>query len=57
MSVTDRWHKTYPRAGDEPCKCGTKKRPLFPTSEHLEGDRWQVRWKDPAGRQRTGTSP
>lgn len=53
MSVTDRWHKTYPKPDDEPCKCGTKKRPLYPTAEHLEGDRWQVRWKEPAGKQRS----
>jgi integrase len=53
VSVTDRWHKTYPKPGDEACKCGTKKRPAYPTSEHLEGDRWQVRWKDPGGKQRS----
>lgn len=46
MSVTDRWHLTYPKPDDKPCKCGTKRRPLYPTAEHEQGDRWQVRWKD-----------
>jgi len=53
VSVTDRWHKTYPKPGDVPCKCGTSRRTLYPTAEHLTGDRWQVRWKDPAGKQRS----
>lgn len=53
MSITDRWHKTYPRPDDAPCKCGTKRRPLYPTAEHEQGDRWQVRWKDPDDSQRS----
>jgi integrase len=47
VSVSDRWHKTKPRPGDSPCKehsrGGTR---LYPTREHLRGDRWLVRWRD-----------
>jgi integrase len=51
MSVSDRWHKE-PEPGDTPCRCGTAKRPLYPSADHRKGDRWQVRWRDDAGRQR-----
>lgn len=51
MAVYDRWHRD-PRPGDEPCRCGTRRTPLYPAAGHLRGDRWQVRWRDPAGRQR-----
>lgn len=27
MAVYDRWHKTYPKPSDAPCKCGTARRP------------------------------
>lgn len=50
MSVYDRWHKTYPKRGDEPCTCGSADRPLYPTGDHKKGDRWQVRWKNPDGK-------
>jgi integrase len=53
MSVTDRWHKSHPRAGDGPCKCGRGKNLLYPTAEHMKGDRWQVRWYDLDGKQRS----
>jgi len=46
MSVYDRWHKTYPAPGDEPCRCGTVKHPLYPAAKHKQGDRWEVRWRD-----------
>lgn len=45
MSVTDRWHRD-PREGDQPCRCGTQARPLYPSADHRKGDRWQVRWRD-----------
>ena len=45
MAVSDRWHKK-PKPGDEPCKCGTVKRPLYPSAKHRQGDRWEVRWRD-----------
>jgi integrase len=51
MAVYDRWHKSHPRKGDQPCRCGTAKRPLYPTTEHGVGRRWQVRYRDEAGRQ------
>lgn len=51
MAVYDRWHRD-PRPGDEPCKCGTRRTPLYPAAGHLTGDRWQVRYRDLAGRQR-----
>jgi integrase len=53
MSIYDRWHKTRPAPGDEPCPEHRKGRTrLYPTAEHGRGDRWQVRWRDDIGRQR-----
>jgi integrase len=52
MSVYDRWHKSKPGPGDVPCKehsRGTTK--LYPTAEHLRGDRWLVRWRNDGGEQ------
>ncbi len=52
MSVSDRWHKTKPAPGDVPCKehsRGTTR--LYPTEDHLRGDRWLVRWRDENGEQ------
>jgi len=71
MAVYDRWHKTYPKlddpepdpelnTNDKPCKCGTVKRPMYPTADHPRpaengrpaykgGMRWQVRYDDPEG--------
>ncbi|WP_433225407.1 tyrosine-type recombinase/integrase [Actinomadura formosensis] len=57
MSVYDRWHtrrpRTDPKTG-EPVKacrrCGTAAEP-YPSAEHGKGDRWQVRWRDEAGKQ------
>ena len=52
MSVSDRWHKTNASSDDIPCKehsRGNSK--LYPTSEHLRGDRWLVRWRDENGEQ------
>jgi integrase len=58
VTVYDRWHKHHPRDGDKPCaehsRGGTK---LYPTAEHLMGDRWQVRWRDEAGIQRSRKFP
>ena len=52
MAVYDQWHKA-PGPGDQPCGCGTKRSPLYPSARHKAGDRWQVRWRDPAsGKQR-----
>jgi hypothetical protein len=51
VSVSDRWHKAGPKAGDVPCKehsRGTTK--LYPTREHMRGERWLVRWRDESGR-------
>lgn len=53
MAVSDRWHVTSPAPGAEPCRCGKGRRQLYPSASHLSGDRWQVRWRDPAtGKQR-----
>ena len=52
MSVYDRWHKSKPGPGDVPCKehsRGSTK--LYPTSEHMRGDRWLVRWRSESGEQ------
>lgn len=47
MAVYDRWHRA-PREGGEPCRCGRGRNRLYPSADHLQGDRWQVRWRDPA---------
>jgi hypothetical protein len=52
MSIYDRWHKTKLSPGDIPCRehsRGTTK--LYPTTEHLRGDRWLVRWRNEQGEQ------
>jgi integrase len=52
MSVYDRWHKSHPGPADEPCTEHSRgKTKLYPTVEHMQGDRWQVRWRDDTGRQ------
>ena len=48
VTVYDRWHKSRPRAGDQPCREHGKS----PAVGHGTGDRWQVRWRDDTGRQR-----
>lgn len=50
----DRWHKRYPKPerGDEPCRCGTKGRPLYPSADHGRGRRWQARYTDIEGKER-----
>lgn len=53
MSIYDRWHRTRPSPGDEPCReHGRGRAKLYPTADHGQGDRWQVRWRDEAGQQR-----
>ena len=53
MSVYDRWHKSRPAPGDEPCREHSKGRTkLYPAADHGKGDRWQVRWRDETGQQR-----
>lgn len=48
----DRWHKKYPKPGDMPCKCGTKKSPLYASTDHGRGQQWQARYTDPNGKVR-----
>jgi hypothetical protein len=53
MSIYDRWHKSRPVPGDEPCREHSRgKTKLYPSADHGIGDRWQVRWRDEAGNQR-----
>lgn len=49
MSVTDRWHKSRPKPGELPCR----EHDMVPTAEHCKGERWQVRWRDEDGEQRS----
>lgn len=64
MAIYDRWHRD-PAPGDEACKHGRGRNRLYPSADHEAGDRWQVRWRDPAtGKQkkrnfalRDGTDP
>ena len=52
MSVYDRWHKSKPGPGDVPCKEHSRgNTKLYPTAEHLRGDRWLVRWRSESGEQ------
>jgi len=52
MAVADRWHRD-PRPGEQPCGCSRGRRKLYPSASHMQGDRWQVRWRDPeTGKQR-----
>lgn len=47
MSISDRWHKNKPGPGDVPCREHSRgNTKLYPTGEHLRGDRWLVRWRD-----------
>ncbi|MEV6013319.1 tyrosine-type recombinase/integrase [Streptomyces sp. NPDC051976] len=48
----DRWHKSYPKNGDAPCRCGTRRNPLYPSADHGRGQRWQARYTDPNGKPR-----
>ena len=51
MAVYDRWHLVHPDPDrDAPCKCSRGKNRLYPSREHGQGARWQVRWKDEAGK-------
>ena len=53
MSIYDRWHKTRPDPGDEPCPEHSRGRTkLYPATGHGIGGRWQVRWRDETGHQR-----
>jgi len=53
VSIYDRWHKTHPDPGDEPCPEHSRGRTkLYPTTDHGIGGRWQVRWRDETGHQR-----
>jgi integrase len=52
VSISDRWHKTNPASGDVPCREHSRgNTALYPTTEHLRGDRWLVRWRDEYGNQ------
>ena len=54
MAVSDRWHKKPDTDDEKPCKCGRGRNRLYPSADHLQGDRWQVRWRNPeTGRQKS----
>ncbi|MEU7092602.1 tyrosine-type recombinase/integrase [Kitasatospora aureofaciens] len=48
-TVYDTWHKSYPRPTDKPCR---EHKGKYPTADHGKGQRWQVRYRDPEGRQK-----
>ncbi|MFE2466242.1 tyrosine-type recombinase/integrase [Streptomyces mirabilis] len=51
--VYDRWHLSRPPAGAEPCQeHTTKTKTVYASADHLCGKRWQVRYRDPDGKQR-----
>ncbi|MGI5515274.1 tyrosine-type recombinase/integrase [Streptomyces sp. CA-106131] len=51
--VYDRWHLSRPQSGAEPCaEHASKTRVLVPSSDHGQGKRWQVRYRDAKGQQR-----
>jgi integrase len=47
VTVYDRWHKARPRPADAPCREHGKPA----AADHGKPGRWQVRWRDDAGRQ------
>ncbi|MEU6216542.1 tyrosine-type recombinase/integrase [Streptomyces sp. NPDC047022] len=50
--VYDRWHLSRPSADAEPCKAhSSKTQTVYPSTEHGTGQRWQVRYRDLAGKQ------
>jgi integrase len=60
-SIYDRWHLTQPHNDPGwnhpdpaqrlmPCKCGRGKNKTYPSKDHGCKARWQVRWKDEAGK-------
>jgi integrase len=58
MSINDRWHKSHPAPGDTPCSEHSRGRTrLYPTRDHLRGDRWQVRWRGGDGVQNKRNFP
>ncbi|MFG2822643.1 tyrosine-type recombinase/integrase [Kitasatospora sp. NPDC048365] len=48
-TVYDTWHKSHPRPTDKPCR---EHKGKYPTADHGKGKRWQVRYRDPQGRQK-----
>ncbi|MEU9110596.1 tyrosine-type recombinase/integrase [Streptomyces sp. NPDC048483] len=51
----DRWHKKHPKSDDEPCRCGSKKHPLYPSADHGRGMWWRAQYVDPHGQTRRPT--
>ncbi|OEV03823.1 integrase [Streptomyces nanshensis] len=52
--VVDLWHLSRPPADAEPCgEHQAKERVLVASAVHGRGKRWQVRYRDPAGEQRS----
>lgn len=52
--VVDRWHKAYPKPDEQECgEHKSKTERMVPTKEHGQGKRWQARWYDASGRQRS----
>lgn len=58
MAVYDRWHTKTPRIDSQtgepvkPCREHSRgETQMYPSADHGQGDRWQVRWRDEAGRQ------
>ncbi|SNR96695.1 tyrosine-type recombinase/integrase [Actinomadura mexicana] len=52
MAVYDRWHTNKPRTDEQDhAVTACREHKLFPSKDHGKGDRWQVRWRDEAGKQ------
>jgi integrase len=50
--VVDRWHRSRPRPDEAVCtEHKSKTERLVPSKDHGQGMRWQVRWRDLAGKQ------
>jgi integrase len=47
--VYDRWHKTFPKEGEAECP---EHKGKVPSADHGKGKRWQLRYRDPFGKQR-----
>ena len=46
MAVYDRWHKSYPKPDDMPCKCGTKQASALPVRQAQDRRPLEVVWRD-----------
>jgi integrase len=57
MAVYDRWHTRRPRIVDRQPVKPCREHKMYPSADHGQGDRWQVRWRDNDGKQCKANRP